>query len=69
MSQEDFEKAQKQIRDARVADFKKAFSKMIATSDTAYADSNRAEKRSRSVLRDYTSEEIHRIVTRGSAIE
>ncbi len=69
MSQEDFEKAQKQIRDARVADFKKAFSKMIATSDTAYADSNRAEKRSRSMLRDYTSEEIHRIVTRGSAIE
>lgn len=61
---------QKQIRDEKILQFKKALKGMVATSDAAYSNSDRGgEKRSRIAMRDYTAEDIHRIVTRGGAIE
>ena len=61
---------QKKIRDEKILEFKNAFKNMIATSDAAYTNSERTnEKRNRAVMRDYTSEEIHRIITRGGPIE
>ena len=68
MSQEDYEKAQKQVRAAMVTEFKNAIRGMIATSESAY-QGDRASSFSKRIHRDFSAEDIHRIVTSGSSIE
>lgn len=68
MSYDDFTKMQAQIRDERIATFKNAIKGMVATTDAAYQNTSRADKRGRTYY-DYTTEDIHRIVTAGTSIE
>ena len=56
-----------QIKNERIGEFKKAFSKMIATNDAAYSKSD--ARHIRSSKKRYTKEDINRIVESGDIIE
>ena len=56
-----------QIKNERIGEFKKAFSKMIATNDAAYSKSDARQVRFNK--RRYTKEDINRIVESGDIIE
>lgn len=68
MSYDDFNRMQKRILDEKLLTFKNAIKGMVATTDAAYQANSRADKRGRTFY-DYTTEDIHRIVTKGTCIE
>ena len=57
------------LKEQRIATFKKSIESMIATSADALKKSNSREGSKGRFRQDYTKEEIHRIVTEGSAVE
>lgn len=61
------EKQMEQLRTERLSEFKKAFSKMIATNNAAYSKSD--ARYIRPDRRKYTKEDINRIVESGDIIE
>ena len=60
-------KEERAVKEERFINFKKAEEKMIAVSDLAYR--SWTDRNSRRPLRDYTKEEIERIIDSGSVLE
>ena len=60
-------KEERAVKEERFINFKKAEEKMIAVSDLAYR--SWTNRNSRRPLRDYTKEEIERIIDSGSVLE
>ena len=68
MNQQEYESSQRKNQQKLLTQFKKAFNEMIATSEAAYQGDNSWGGK-RSFKKDFDAEEIHRIVSCGSAIE
>lgn len=61
MSQSEYEQVQQRVKEQALLDFKSAFKGMIATSEDAY-DARCTTKKTRSVIRAFSSDDIKRIV-------
>lgn len=68
MKQQDFDKMSKQIKTEKIDVFKKTFEKMIATSEDAYQTNAMGSWGRKKSKRNYTAEEIHKIIVGGDSI-